>query len=329
MTSTIKKVYKNIYQVEVRLPDSPLKILNSYVIKDGKKGLIIDSGFNREESKIDFLSALDSLDIDLDQSFLVLTHLHSDHVGLAHLFQDKDRPIYASPLDGHMINFYTKKENWQDILDQRKLFGMDENEVKLENHPGYVFGLKKAIDFIVLKDGEKITFGDYEFDILILPGHTPGHLALYDPKEKIFFGGDLVLDPITPNITFWGFEYGDMLAHYLDSLDKIHDLDIRYIFPAHRKIIDNPKERTREIQDHHKRRNLEILAALGEESLTVEEISSKISWRIKENNYYNFPPSQKWFATGETMAHLDYLTKEGLVEQDKINLCLYFKKTKK
>ncbi len=329
MTSTINKVYENIYQIEVRLPDSPLKILHSYLIKDGRKGLIIDSGFNRKESREDFLKALEELDIDLDQSSLVLTHLHSDHVGLAHLFQARKRPIYASQLDGDMINLYSQKENWQDILDQRKLFGMDENEVTLENHPGYVFGLKEEIDFIGLKDGDELNFSTYNFKVLILPGHTPGHLALYDEKKKIFFGGDLVLDPITPNITFWGFEYGDMLAAYLESLDRIHNLDIEYIFPAHRRIIDNPKERTRQIQDHHRERNLEILDALGEDLLTVEEISSKISWRIKENNYYNFPPSQKWFATGETMAHLDYLKNKGLVDQIKKDSCLYFKKAKK
>ncbi|MCR2045192.1 MBL fold metallo-hydrolase [Anaerosalibacter massiliensis] len=61
---------------------------------------------------------------------------------------------------------------------------------------------KESIDFIPLEEGNKIEIGDYSFEVVDIPGHTPGHIGLYERDKKIFFCGDYVLDRITPNIAF-------------------------------------------------------------------------------------------------------------------------------
>lgn len=83
----IQKVYENIYLNSVRLPNTPLKSLNSYIITDANRALIIDSGFNTQISSEDFFSGIKELGIDIKNTDLFLTHLHADHSGLASLFQ--------------------------------------------------------------------------------------------------------------------------------------------------------------------------------------------------------------------------------------------------
>lgn len=84
------------------------------------------------------------------------------------------------------------------------------------------------------------------------------HLALYDKKHKIS-PGDYILNKITPNISFWEFEYGDILGTYLKNLDKIYSMDVDIIFSAHRTIIDNPKLRIDELKKHYADSNEEVL----------------------------------------------------------------------
>ena len=45
----IEEILANLYRIEIPLPQSPLKALNSYVIKNPERNLIIDTGWNQEE----------------------------------------------------------------------------------------------------------------------------------------------------------------------------------------------------------------------------------------------------------------------------------------
>ena len=57
----LNEIAKNIYLVEVPLPKNPLRALNCYFIKNGENILVIDSGFDHEESEKVFFDALDEL----------------------------------------------------------------------------------------------------------------------------------------------------------------------------------------------------------------------------------------------------------------------------
>lgn len=322
----IKEIYKDIYSLEIILPNSPLKALNSYIIKGNDRVIVVDTGFNLEACKENLIEGLGEIGVKIEDTELLITHLHSDHSGLANMFNDLNCNIYTGSIDGQMINNMTEKPYWDKILDEKVLFGLEENEVKLEDHPGYKYALKKKIEFIPLREGDFLEVGDYKFRVMDIPGHTPGHIGLYEENNKLFFGGDHVLDPITPNIAFWGFEYDNILKTYMDNLKRVRDLDIDYLFPAHRKIIRNHRKRITDLLDHHDERLEEILKALGEESLSIREVSSRISWRIRSNSWEDFPASQKWFAAGEAMSHLEYLYKCGKVDRKQVDGILYYNK---
>lgn len=323
----IKEVAKDIYTFEVKLPNNPLKALNVYVVKGGDRTVVFDTGFNAEESKMDLLNGLEALDLKIEDVEVVLTHLHSDHVGLVNLFADVGCKVYAGKVDGELINQMVTNEYWDNLEAMIPLYGMEEDEIMTDENPGYKHRLTKTIDYIELKIGDFFEVGDYCFEILDLSGHTPGHLGFYDKEAQIILSADTILDPITPNITFWGFEYPDILNTYVETLYRLQKLKIDQALATHRKIITNHVERIDELVLHHDERLQEILDAMNnEEDYTVREISANISWRIRADNWDEFPKSQKWFATGETMAHLHRLVNTECVSMTEREGTLYFKK---
>ena len=118
----VKKVYENIYMIEVSLPNNPLRVINAYVIKGKNKSLLIDTGFNREECIADMFNGLKELDINIGNLELFITHLHSDHSGMASVFKDKGVKIYAGNIDGRMINKMTGTEYWENFDSYKFLF---------------------------------------------------------------------------------------------------------------------------------------------------------------------------------------------------------------
>jgi len=68
----ITEVMDRLYRIEVPLPNSPLKELNSYVIKSDDRNLVIDTGFNRSVCFDAMQKGLGDLGIDLSRAdFLV------------------------------------------------------------------------------------------------------------------------------------------------------------------------------------------------------------------------------------------------------------------
>ena len=78
----VEEIDRNFFKIEIPLPDSPLKSINSYVIKGAEKNLVIDTGLNREECKRAMLNGLNELGIDLNHTDFFITHLHADHLAL-------------------------------------------------------------------------------------------------------------------------------------------------------------------------------------------------------------------------------------------------------
>lgn len=310
----VKKVYENIYMIEVILPNNPLKTLNSYVIKGRDKSLIIDTGFNQKECIDALFSGLKELDVDIKDTELLITHLHSDHSGMANIFEEAGVKIYSGEVDGNIINEMTEDSYWKHFDDYKVLFDLEKDKTTFKEHPGYKYALNSPVKFTYVKEGSKIQIDDYVFEIVSIPGHTPGQIGLYERKHKLFFCGDHILDIITPNIGFWGLDY-NALGVYFTSLSKVYDFDIDYLFTAHRNILRNHQKRIDELLLHHKERLNEILQVLEEGELTVRDVASRMSWRIRARNWAEFPGPQKWFASEEAMAHLHHLHFTGKIDR--------------
>jgi glyoxylase-like metal-dependent hydrolase (beta-lactamase superfamily II) len=319
----MREVYPDIFMEELLLPNNPLKYLNLFIIKGKSRSMVIDCGFNMEETKTRMLDIFKKHGLDFDKTILYLTHLHSDHVGLATFLREKGAEVYISQADGEILN--NPDATWDATYQNAMLQGLAEDNFKIEEHPGYKYAITGTLDYTEAVVGDFLNIGDYAFEIIDLSGHTPGMTGLYERKHHLLFCGDHILQKITPNITFWGFEYGDSLGTYFKNLDTVYDLEVARLFSSHRELVKDHRERIDELRRHHAKRLDEVRKALSlREYSSVRDVTKQMHWDIRSKNFDEFPQSQKSFATGEAHAHLEHLRYRGEVDYIQKGEKLYY-----
>ncbi|MBT3368748.1 MAG: MBL fold metallo-hydrolase [Nitrospina sp.] len=323
----IEDLMPDLFRIEIPLPDSPLKSLNSYVIKGLERNLVIDTGLNRKECLEAMHAGLRELNVDLEKTDFFITHLHADHFGLvSQLVADSGKVFFNRP-DSEIIESFG---GWEPMVEYAGLNGFPRSELinALKSHPGYKFHSEWVPDLSILKDNDLIHIGDYHFRCIETPGHTRGHTCLYEPTRKLLIAGDHILIDITPNIQCWS-DQGNPLKDYLNSLEKVRKLDVELVLPGHRRVFKKYEERIDELQQHHNKRLEEILSILSVSSKTAFQVASEMTWDIKYDSWAQFPLAQKWFATGEAISHLRYLEENGrLMEKRRGGEILFFSNEK-
>ena len=310
----IEEVLKNLYRIEIPLSGNPLKAVNSYVIKSSGRHLIIDTGWNQKECLDTMEAGLSQIGVDIREADFFITHLHSDHLGLVSSLITDTSTLYFNEPDADRIK---SGISWDAFEAFARLNGFPEKELQAvaESHPGFKFRPVGELSFHILKEGDAVTVSDYLFRCLETPGHSKGHLCLYEPGKKIFVSGDHILDDITPNIQLWSNDWNP-LKDYLESLDKVYELDVELVLPGHRGIFRNCRKRIRELRHHHQRRLDEIVSILGKGRKNAFQVASEMSWDILYDSWDLFPVPQKWFATGEAISHLKYLEEKGILRRE-------------
>ncbi len=307
-----EEICRNLYRIEVPLPDSPLKSLNSYVIKGKDRNLVIDTGFNRKTCLAAMQTGLSDLGIDLSRTDFFITHLHADHFGLVSRLATQTSQIFFSRPDAEIMESW---EGFEPMIAYAGKHGFPENELRtaIEQHPGNRFGSDWMPALHILADGDRIDVGDYGFECVATPGHTLGHTCLYGPDQRLLIAGDHILGDITPNIQCWS-DTENPLRHYLDSLDKVRRLAVDLVLPGHRSLFSNCTQRIQELKEHHERRLDEVQKILDGTPLTAYAVASRMTWDIR-GSWDEFPVAQKWFATGEALSHLRYIEEEGKIRR--------------
>lgn len=308
-----EEIHKNIYRIEVGLPNSPLKTLNAYLIKGSKGDYLIDTGYRADECLNCLQSGLDELGCNKDRLNVILTHMHTDHTGLfdkicgreGSIFMSKTDHLYGKEYEKGVLHRLTLKRMYESGLKENEKLSSD----SLEALAGDFFDPR----FTDLNDQDEIDTGEYKLRAILTPGHTPGHMVYYIEDEGIAFIGDNVLYGITPNITVFP-NTQNSLGDYLSSLEMLKNIKVRYAFPSHRRIDGDYYSRIDELKTHHIKRLEEITLIIREESdITPYEIASRMKWKIRYDDWEHFPNTQKWFAIGECNSHLDYLEHEGII----------------
>jgi glyoxylase-like metal-dependent hydrolase (beta-lactamase superfamily II) len=328
-TRLTEAVAENIYRIPVRLPDNPLKELNSYLIKDSRRSLLIDTGFRLPECEEALLTGLEELGEGPGTVDVFLTHLHADHSGLSSIFKTGGGQVFISEIDGDMLSHLPGigekwagewTEKWAGSRERDVLAGMPADMVDnmYALNPAVLFAPPGGPWCTYVKDGEIFKVGGYSLRCVLTRGHTPGHMCLWEEANGIMFTGDHVLFDITPNITAWP-TVADSLGDYLDALRAIREYPVKTSLPGHRKQGDF-HARIDELFNHHEARLAEVVAIIGAvPGLTAYEISGRMHWKIRANNWEEFPATQKIFAVGECLSHLDYLLLRGRIEREPDN----------
>lgn len=314
----VEEIIKGIYRIKVPLPNNPLRELNSYFIRGVSNGLLIDTGFRCDECRDAILRGLSEIHADVDSMDVLLTHIHTDHSGLAPELAGKKRRIYLSRIDMGTLVGNLSQENFKAVNARYVEEGFPEKllETIQEVNPASVFGMIGMDSrFTALNEGDTLSVGDYTLQVIFVPGHTPGSIMLWLAEQKIMITGDHVLFDITPNITPWN-GVADSLGEYIASLQKVKEFPVETALPAHRAAGDY-HDRIDSLLRHHRARLQGIIRTVEKNpGITAYDIAAHLPWKIRADSWDDFPCVQKWFAVGECIAHIDYLLQRGVLIQD-------------
>ncbi len=309
----IQEVLPNIFQIKVPLPKNPLGAVNSYLIKGDKRSLLVDTGFNWPECKAALLEGLGSLDVHPSELDMFITHMHGDHSGLVYELSSNDPQVrvYGSEIDAGLLRDTFSVDHWQRIDANLKAHGFPSTETEMSSQSSSIrsFISGSELNFTYVNEGDIIEIGDYRLTCIMTPGHSPGHVCLYEAEHKFLIAGDHILQDISPNITAW-LDVEDPLGSYLQSLKKVKKMDIDLVLPGHRGLISDCRGRISELERHHQARLEEVLDILKMGALSAYQVASHMTWDMSYDSWEQFPAYQRWFATGEALAHLAHLMQE-------------------
>jgi glyoxylase-like metal-dependent hydrolase (beta-lactamase superfamily II) len=204
---------------------------NIWHIRGRDRDLLVDTGYG-----------IGSLQDEVGHFFerpiaAIATHTHYDHIGGHHEFADcRVHPAEAARL-----------RPTGDTIDLRAemMFGLDGVEKLRE--AGYDVPLGPIITALPhegfdltrcpahqpptpghLHEGDVIDLGDRQFEVMHLPGHSPGGIGLWEAKTGILFSGDTVYDDVLLDT----FEDAD-IADYIASMKRLRALPVRVVHGGH------------------------------------------------------------------------------------------------
>ncbi|MGQ9543236.1 MAG: MBL fold metallo-hydrolase [Candidatus Bathyarchaeia archaeon] len=310
----LEEINLNTYRIKIPILNSPLKATNSYIIKGRGRNLIVDTGYNLPECREAMYKGLSELGISLSESDLFITHMHPDHLDMVWSLPVGSSRIYLSKPDVETVML-----SWRWEEDRRRfasVSGFPEDVIQevIERHSPQRFRSGPTPKFTIIKEGDEIRVGDYLFVCVETPGHSKGHMCLYEPDRKLLMAGDHILNDISPNIALWQYEWNP-LEKYLESLDKISRFDVELVLPGHRESFRTFKDRVLELKNHHQARIEDILSILDDQGKDTFKIASEMMWDMSYESWDQFPSTQKLFATAEALSHLKYLDDKGLIKK--------------
>ena len=212
---------------------------HSLYLRDGG-GILVDCGSDIGE--IERLREVEGL------AAILLTHYHEDHFLFLHRFPEVE--VWASEGDAPALESFDVLLDWYGVAGTgEEPFFRDLFERKFPYRPRVVTRR--------FANRERVRFGDTEAEVIIAPGHSPGHLCLHFPAEGILFLADYDLTPFGP----W---YGDkpggigefrrsarMLAeigarvNVVSHEDPVHEGSIAGKMEAYLSVIDRREESLR------------------------------------------------------------------------------------
>lgn len=315
------EIVPGIHQLRVPIPDNPLGYLNSYLIQ-GKKGwFMIDTGWFTPDAFSALEKGLKDIGLALtDIDSIIITHVHPDHFGLAgrikQLSPRTELLIHrweAELIESRYIKFSELQDKVAPMLERHGVPPLDLASLRSASMSALQF-VTMTLPNHFLYGGEIVSTGIFDLEIIWTPGHSPGHICLYEPQHRLLFSGDHILPTITPNISYHVQSGDNPLGDYLNALNKLRYLPVSKVLPAHEHIFTDLRGRIDEIIEHHAQREVEIAQAIAQQPQNAYEVSSRISWRVGMT-WEALPPLQKRFAVLETVAHLERMRWEGKVER--------------
>jgi glyoxylase-like metal-dependent hydrolase (beta-lactamase superfamily II) len=290
-----------------------MSTVHSYLVRGTDGHLLVDTGWDTEKCWRAFRDELDAMDVDVASIENVLvTHSHPDHMGLAERLRQRiDVTVLAHSYDTQPQTplFTHLREHVPYLNDWLKYNGVPAEQIKEMNDLERSSHPKPYISRLEIDEwaGPETTFhiDGNRWEVVWTPGHTPGHLCLFEPDSGILLSGDHVLPDETPNVSHRPDLPHSSLSSYIDSLERTTDFDVQLALPAHGGPVEDARGRIDEILNHHEHRLQETLDILADGPTTGWEAAHEINWSLGE--FRGFVPGNQNLALLEALAHLEHL----------------------
>jgi glyoxylase-like metal-dependent hydrolase (beta-lactamase superfamily II) len=282
----------------------------------GAPTTLVDTGVATPAVEAELRDALADRGVSFaDVDRVLLTHWHSDHAGLAAPIQAAgDATVYVHEADAPLVeppgddvhDLVAKQEaaiaDWGMPADtQRDLLAF------MTDHRDLSGG---SVDVTPVADGDTLTAGAFDVEVVHLPGHAAGLVAYVFERDgrREAFVGDAILPKYTPNVGGADVRVDRPLQRYLDSLERVQSLDLDRAWPGHRGAIFAPADRARDIAAHHEERTERVLAA-------VDDLAPATPWEVSADLFGDLSRIHVLHGPGEAYAHLDHLVHEGVLAE--------------
>jgi glyoxylase-like metal-dependent hydrolase (beta-lactamase superfamily II) len=309
--------------IRMRLPFA-LDHINLWLLRDtlgGTEGwAVVDCCIDRSEARAQweevFANELDGLPV----LRVIVTHMHPDHIGLAHWLCDKWQVrLWCSATDYHVARLASQSTTGFGGDRAAAFFashGMasPDDLAKIRERTGYYPNLVPSVPlaYARLMDGQTVKIGGRGWRCISGFGHAPEHIALYCDEIQTLISGDMVLPRISTNVSVYDMEpEADSLKLFLDSLDKFLPLPPdTLVLPSHGKPFTGLHERIQQLNDHHRDRLAEVMEACAEGPHSAMDIIPVLFTRALDLH-------QITFAMGEAVAHLHRLWFAGQLRRER------------
>jgi glyoxylase-like metal-dependent hydrolase (beta-lactamase superfamily II) len=300
-----------------------LNHINLWLLKDkldGQEGwTVVDCCIDRAESRAQweqvFINALEGLPIIR----VIVTHMHPDHVGLAHwLCQRWNVMLWMSGTDYNVVRMACSPDSGFDGLESAQFFakhGLVDpiSQEKLRARSNYFTSLVPDVprSYRRMMDGDVIQIGQNQWRCISGYGHAPEHIALYCESAKVLIGGDMMLPRISTNVSVYNIEpESNALQLFLNSIDKFATCTSDTLaLPSHGKPFVGIHERIQQLHDHHADRLAEVRDTCALQPSSAADVLPVMFKRELDLH-------QTTFAMGEVIAHLHFLWFKGELKRE-------------
>jgi len=241
---------------------------------------------------------------------LIVTHMHPDHIGLAHWLTERfGVRMWVSATDYNTARLASSSttgfggEATARFMASHGLTDED-SQTQIKGRTNYYANMVPQIpsSFRRLMDGDTLQIGGRSWGCHAGYGHAPEHISLHCAELGVLISGDMVLPRISTNVSVHETEpESNPLQLYLDSIKRLKALpESALVLPSHGRPFTGLHTRIDQLVAHHDERFADVLKACAEAPQNAADLLM-ILFRRKLDLH------QTTFAMGESVAHLHAL----------------------
>jgi glyoxylase-like metal-dependent hydrolase (beta-lactamase superfamily II) len=250
---------------------------------------------------------------------VVVTHMHPDHIGLAHWLCERwstaqhECRLWCSATDWNAARIASRGTTGMGGDSAAAFFAShgltDETSLaKVRARRDYYPSLVPQVParYRRLMDGQELTIGGHAWRCIVGYGHAPEHIALHCEALGVLISGDMVLPRISTNVSVIDIEpEANPLPLYLASIAKLRGLPAAtLVLPSHGKPFRGLHERIAQLTEHHDERLEETMQACAAAPTSAADLLPVLFKRTLDLH-------QTTFAMGEALSHLHLLHQQG------------------